>query len=121
MLSPSARAAALALASRSGARSARSASSAPSPPPPASSRPDAETVRKLAESARFQQKMWDTFVPERSVKFGDQRFWVLAGVVGLLYAINTYRDSRKLDTDPDLPAGAARRLPDGRLVRFPMK
>ena len=61
--------------------------------------------------------MWDTFVPERSVKFGDQRFWVLFGIVGMLYTINTIRDARKGPEDPDLPAGAARRLPDGRLVR----
>ena len=115
MLLPSARALAL---SRS-ARSARWASSVPpsNPSPPSSSRPDEETVRKLAESARFQQKMWDTFVPERSVKFGDQRFWVLFGIVGMLYTINTIRDARKGPEDPDLPAGAARRLPDGRLVR----
>ena len=69
----------------------------------------------MAESAKFQEKMWNTFVPERSVKFGDQRFWMLVGIVGLLHTINAYRDSLKVD-EPDLPPGAARRLPDGRLL-----
>ena len=35
----------------------------------------------LAESAKFQEKMWNTFVPERSVRFGDQRFWILVGII----------------------------------------
>lgn len=84
---------------------------------PSSSKPDAETVKQLAESARFQEKMWNTFVPERGVRFGDQRFWVLVGIVGALHFYNEYRDAQKgAEPEPDLPPGAARRLPDGRLL-----
>jgi hypothetical protein len=59
--------------------------------------------------------MWDTFVPERGVKFGDQRFWVLVSIIGVLHAINTYRDANK-PLEPDLPEHAVRRLPDGRML-----
>lgn len=83
--------------------------------PPASSRPDAETVKQLAESAKFQKRMWETFVPERGIRFGDQRFWMLVGFIGALHMYNNYRDSLK-PAEPDLPDGAARRLPDGRLL-----
>lgn len=59
--------------------------------------------------------MWNVFVPERGIKFGDQRFWVLLGVVGVLHAINSYRDANR-PADIGLPEGAQRRLPDGRLL-----
>ena len=42
-------------------------------PPAPRDRPDEATVRQLAESAKFQQKMWSTFVPEAGIKFGDRR------------------------------------------------
>ena len=104
-------------AAQSGWRRGLSSTNAKPPPPPSSStsKPDAETVQQLAESAKFQEKMWNTFVPERGVRFGDQRFWVLVGVVGLLHMINNYREAQKV-AEPDLPPGAARRLPDGRLL-----
>ena len=45
-------------------------------PPPTTTaggrRPTEAEVRALAESARNQQKMWDTFVPEGGVKLGDK-------------------------------------------------
>ena len=47
--------------------------------PPASSRPDAETVKQLAESAKFQKRMWETFVPERGIRFGDAHFVLTVG------------------------------------------
>ena len=96
----------------------------PTPPPPpgtptyaasSSSKPTAEQVEALAESAKMQQKMWDTFVPERSVRFGDQRFWLLVAVIFGLHQYANYKDSLK-PPEIDLPAGAARRLPDGRLL-----
>lgn len=83
--------------------------------PSDASRPTAEEVRNLAESARFQQKMWDTFVPERSVKFGDQRFWVLVGIIAILHTYNNWRERNK-PAEIDLPPDAVRRLPDGRLL-----
>ena len=59
--------------------------------------------------------MWDTFVPERSVRFGDQRFWLLVGVIGCLHLYANHLERNK-PIEPDLPPGAARRLPDGRLL-----
>jgi hypothetical protein len=82
---------------------------------PASTRPTEEEVKLLAESAKLQEKMWNTFVPERSVRFGDQRFWVLVGIIAGLHTYNNYRDSLKPE-EPDLPPDAVRRLPDGRLL-----
>ena len=55
------------------------------------------------------------FLPERGVRFGDQRFWVLVGVIAVLHTVNNYRDANRVQ-ETDLPAGAARRLPDGRLL-----
>ena len=117
---------------RLAARSASLATARPrllstKPPPPSSSssssssaastRPTAEEVKELAESAKFQERMWNTFAPERSVRFGDQRFWVLVGIVGGLHLWNNMRDAQKVaNPDADLPEGAARRLPDGRLL-----
>ena len=63
----------------------------------------------------MQDKMWSMFVPERGIRFGDQRFWILLIAIGVLHTINEYRDAQKV-VEPDLPAGAARRLPDGRLL-----
>ena len=85
------------------------------PPVPTSSRPSAETVKQLAEAAKIQKRMWDTFAPERGIRFGDQRFWLLLGFITSLHLYNNYRDSLK-PAELDLPAGAARRLPDGRLL-----
>ena len=42
------------------------------PPLMPADRPDEQTVRALGESARLQQKMWDTFVPEQGIRFGDR-------------------------------------------------
>ena len=86
----------------------------------------------------MQQKMWDLFVPEGGIRFGDRRFWVLLSIVlGAplpthalpsqppqptlsdflpgLHAANMYKDSRK-PRDLGLPEGAVRRLPDGGLL-----
>jgi hypothetical protein len=63
----------------------------------------------------MQEKMWRIFVPEKGVRFGDQRFWVLIGIVGGLHLFNNYRESQR-PPESDLPAGAVRRLPDGRLL-----
>tara|TARA_B110001452_G_scaffold266309_1_gene272847 strand:+ start:931 stop:1413 length:483 start_codon:yes stop_codon:yes gene_type:complete len=94
----------------------RSLATAPTPPtPPASDRPDEATVRRLAAEAKWQQKAWEVVVPEQGIKFGDRKFWILLTFVGVLHAINTYRDSRKL-VEPDLPPGALRRLPGGKLL-----
>ena len=43
-------------------------------PPPTSGgrRPTEAEVISLAESARNQQQMWNTFVPEGGIKFGDK-------------------------------------------------
>jgi hypothetical protein len=38
-------------------------------------------VKQLAEAAKIQEKMWAVFVPERGIRFGDQRFWILLGLV----------------------------------------
>ena len=86
---------------------------APARPP--SDRPDEKTVRELAESARLQQKMWNTFVPEQGIRFGDKRFWGLLSIVLALHAINAYNE-RNTPRDARLPPGASRRLPDGRLL-----
>jgi len=93
----------------------RNLSSSPPNPRPAAERPSAETVQQLANSARIQEKMWNVFVPERGIKFGDQRFWMLLGIVALLHTYNNYRDANK-PADIGLPEGAQRRLPDGRLL-----
>lgn len=69
----------------------------------------------LADSAKLQEKMWNTFVPERSVRFGDQRFWVLVAIIAGLHTYANYKDSLK-PVEPDLPPEALRRLPDGRLL-----
>ena len=54
-------------------------------------------------------------VPEQGIRFGDRKFWILLTAVGILHGINTYRDSRKV-VEPDLPPGALRRLPGGKLL-----
>mmetsp|Transcript_30232 Transcript_30232/g.52856 ORF Transcript_30232/g.52856 Transcript_30232/m.52856 type:complete len:145 (+) Transcript_30232:2-436(+) len=82
---------------------------------PPADRPTEAEVRKLAEGARLQQRMWDTFVPEGGIRFGDRRFWGLLGIVMALHAINTYREARK-PLEPGLPEGGLRRLPDGRVL-----
>lgn len=87
----------------------------PRPPLPPSNQPSAETVQQLAESARVQKKMWDVFVPERGIRFGDTRFWVLLSVVVVLHAINTYRDANA-PKESDLPHNVVRRLPDGHML-----
>jgi len=84
-------------------------------PPAAERRPTEAEVRALAESARNQQQMWNIFVPEGGVRFGDRRFWGLLGIVMVLHSINTYREAQK-PKDSMLPEGAVRRLPDGRLL-----
>ena len=53
----------------------------------------------------MQEKMWRIFVPEKGVRFGDQRFWVLIGIVGGLHLFNNYRESQR-PPESDLPAGA---------------
>mmetsp|Transcript_11693 Transcript_11693/g.27007 ORF Transcript_11693/g.27007 Transcript_11693/m.27007 type:complete len:158 (-) Transcript_11693:419-892(-) len=95
---------------------ARRAMCAPARSPlKAADRPDEQTVRSLGESARLQQKMWDTFVPEQGIRFGDTRFWGLLGIVLVLHAINTYREANA-PRDVALPPGAIRRLPEGGLL-----
>ena len=85
--------------------------------PPASTRPSAETVKQLAEAAKIQEKMWAVFVPERGIRFGDQRFWILLGLVAGLHLFNNYRESTRVPKDAlGLPEGALRRLADGRVL-----
>ena len=50
-----------------------------------------------------------TCVPCRS------KFWILLSFVGILHAINTFRESRR-QVDADLPPDAVRRLPGGKLL-----
>jgi hypothetical protein len=100
---------------RCGARRGFATPPPPPPPPAQPPPPDAETVKNLAESARMQENMWRIFVPERGVRFGDQRFWVLVGVVGALHMYANYREGQR-GAEPELPVGAVRRLPDGRLL-----
>ena len=78
-------------------------------------RPDEATVRRLAAEAKWQEKAWSVIVPEQGI--GDRKFWILLTAVGILHGINTasYRDSRKV-VEPDLPPGALRRLPGGKLL-----
>ncbi|EOD18416.1 hypothetical protein EMIHUDRAFT_449706 [Emiliania huxleyi CCMP1516] len=85
------------------------------PPLAPHSRPSEATVKRLAAEAEMQQKMWDLFVPEGGIRFGDRRFWVLLSIVLGLHAANMYKDSRK-PRDLGLPEGAVRRLPDGGLL-----
>ena len=59
------------LASRRATGASRLLSTSPAGRPPAD-RPSAETVRQLAESAKIQEKMWNVFIPERGVRFGDK-------------------------------------------------
>ena len=93
----------------------RMLSTAPQRPP--AERPSAETVKRLAQEAKLQEKMWNVFIPERGIHFGDKRFWMLLGIVSVLHAINTYRDAHRVPPDAiDLPDGAARRLGDGRML-----
>ena len=42
------------------------------PPRPAINRPSEATVKRLAEEAKIQQRMWDAFVPEQGIRFGDK-------------------------------------------------
>ena len=35
-------------------------------------RPDAETVKRLAENAKLQQAVWNVWVPEAGIRFGDR-------------------------------------------------
>ena len=92
----------------------------PRPPPvgrPGDVRPDAETVKNLAENAKLQQRMWDTFVPEGGIKFGDRKFWGLLFLVLGLHGYNTWNEeAEKAAPEPGLPRGAVRRLPDGRML-----
>lgn len=78
-------------------------------------RPDAETVKRLAENAKLQQAVWNVWVPEAGIRFGDRKFWILLSIVGTLHMINTYRDSQRA-IEPDMPPGALRRLPGGKLL-----
>jgi len=59
--------------------------------------------------------MWDTFVPEQGIRFGDKRFWALLFLVGGLHLFNNWREANA-PRDPDLPPGAVRRLPQGGLL-----
>ena len=54
-------------------------------------------------------------VPSLRRARGRRKFWILLTFVMVLHAINTYRDSQKL-IEPDLPPGAIRRLPGGKLL-----
>jgi len=61
--------------------------------------------------------MWAVFVPEQGIRFGDQRFWILLGIVCGLHAYNSYRDATRVPIDAvGLPDGAERRLADGRVL-----
>ena len=44
-----------------------------------------------------------------------RRFWGLLGIVIILHSVNSYRDAYE-PPEPELPDGAARRLPDGGLL-----
>ena len=97
-------------------------------------RPDAETVKRLADNAKLQQAVWNVWVPEAGIRFGDRcvlaaaldrtalperccvassppprarrrKFWILLSIVGTLHAINTYRDQQRA-VEQDLPPGA---------------
>jgi hypothetical protein len=35
-------------------------------------RPSEATVKRLAQEAKLQQAMWNTFVPEQGIRFGDK-------------------------------------------------
>ena len=35
-------------------------------------RPDAETVKRLADNAKLQQAVWNVWVPEAGIRFGDR-------------------------------------------------
>lgn len=100
---------------RAGSSAVRRCSSQPTVPPPRINRPTEAEVKKLAEDARMQQKVWDTFVPEGGIRFGDRRFWALLSVVLGLHAFNTYREAT-MPKERGLPIGAVRRLPDGGLL-----
>lgn len=93
----------------------RRLSTQPPTPPPAHDRPSAATVKRLAQEAKMQQRMWDTFVPEGGIHFGDRRFWALLSIVLGLHAVNTWREANR-PQDSGLPLGAVRRLPDGGLL-----
>lgn len=69
----------------------------------------------MAESARFQQRMWSTFVPEQGIRFGDKRFFGLVALIAALHAYNNYLDAQK-QLDESLPADSLRRLPEGSLL-----
>lgn len=103
----------------------------------ANARPDAETVKRLGENAKMQGVVWQMWVPEAGIRFGDRcvplplhsscrvpahpscarrrKFWILLAFVGTLHAINTYRDKQRA-VEPDMPPGALRRLPGGKLL-----
>ncbi len=63
----------------------------------------------------MQQKVWDLFVPEQGIRFGDRRFLALFAAVA---ALHLYNDRRDAHTPPELglPDDALRRLPDGNLL-----
>ena len=82
---------------------------------PVHDRPSEATVKRLAQEAKMQQRMWDTFVPEGGIGLGDRRFWALLTIVLTLHAINTWREANR-PQDTGLPPGAIRRLPDGGLL-----
>ena len=39
-------------------------------------RPDAETVKRLADNAKLQQAVWNVWVPEAGIRFGDRCVWL---------------------------------------------
>ena len=90
----------------------RTADTVPSPRPAAADRPSEATVKRLASQARMQQKVWDLFVPEQGIRFGDRRFLALFAAVAALHLYNDRRDAHK-PPELGLPDGALRRLPDG--------
>lgn len=40
--------------------------------PPSSGRPSEQQVKNLAQQAKMQQSMWNLFVPEQGIRFGDK-------------------------------------------------
>ena len=84
-------------------------------PPAPRDRPSAAEVQQLAKDAKNQQRVWDTFVPEGGIRFGDRRFWALLSFVLGLHAFNNWREANA-PRDKGLPEGAVRRLPDGGLL-----
>ena len=38
-------------------------------------RPDAETVKRLADNAKLQQAVWNVWVPEAGIRFGANQYF----------------------------------------------